>query len=183
MTDAYVAWQLAELEQQVDAYSSFLDACPWTDTAVRLRCRDLADSARKALSLGMLDEGRFFSGQLVEHAWEWRHRPGYPDVCRPEEADGRARDLVKDVLRRGDFAPIFRKQVSDLKLSIEVTYGRLIRHPDLDQCVRGGVGYVYGRATMALDLGHFAAAQRELARLRGMYEDLSMPVEGEAATA
>lgn len=183
MNDAYVAWQLALLEQQIDAFSSFLSACPWTDPAMRLTCRDLADAAREALTPETFGRARLDLNKLVDHARQWRDRPGYPGVHRPEVADALARDLVKDVLRRGDFPFLFRKQASDLKLSIDVVFRQLQRYANLDKGDGISASYVYGRATMALDLGDFVAAREELVRLEEMYKDFIERAEERAATA
>ncbi|MEJ8670594.1 hypothetical protein WKI71_25770 [Streptomyces sp. MS1.AVA.1] len=87
----------------------------------------------------------------------------------PDEADRLTRDHVKDVLRDHLTAPA-RDWLSGTKLSLDVCFFALRRVRGLDQRTREDVFYAYGRGTMALDLGHRAAAARELARLRELRE-------------
>lgn len=171
MSDTYRVWQLAKLEQQIDAYSSFLEACPWPDEQTRFSCRLAVEAARSGLARGSIDELQELLADLIYLAEDWRHRPGFPEARSAAEADRLARDRVKDHLR-AEFPVQFRDRIGSLKLSIDVTYNRLSGDSRLDRCMRDDVFYTYGRATMALDLGHVRAAEQELARLEAIYEKL-----------
>ncbi|MFE6944661.1 hypothetical protein [Streptomyces chartreusis] len=59
-----------------------------------------------------------------------------------------------------------RDWMSATRLSLDVHYQALCRARGLDRRTREDAFYVYGRGTMALDLGHRRAAEREAARLR-----------------
>ena len=169
MSDTYTVWQLARLEQRIHAYASFLEACPWPDDEARRSYLNVVDLAQAELALGNVGEVQDCLWSLVEWAEPWRTRPGFPEVRSATQADRLARDLVKDHLRP-QFPVWFRDRISSLKLSIDVTFNRLDSRSDLDRATRDELFYVYGRATMALDLGHIQAAEGELLRLKEVDE-------------
>lgn len=63
-----------------------------------------------------------------------------------------------------------RDWMSGTRLSLDVHYNALCRARGLDPRVREDAFSLYGRGTMALDLGRCGAAQREAARLRQLRE-------------
>jgi len=169
--DTYAVWRLANLEQQIDAHTSFLEACPWPDEQTRFSCRLAVEAARSGLVRGSIGELSDLLADLIYLAEAWRDRPGFPEARSASEADRLARDRVKDHLR-AEFPAQFRDRIGALKLSIDVTYNRLSCDSRLDRPTRYDVMYMYGRATMALDLGHVQAAEQELTRLKAIEKEL-----------
>lgn len=169
MSETYTVWRLARVEQRIDAYASFLESCPWPDDEARRCFRRVVDAARTALALGDIGYAQDWLADLVGLAEDWRVRPGFPEVRSAAQSDRLARDLVKDHLRL-EFPTWFRDRIGALRLSIDVTYSRLSCRSDLDRCLRDELFYMYGRATMALDLGNIQAAEEELSRLRAIDE-------------
>lgn len=75
-----------------------------------------------------------------------------------------AKELADHLLRDGWSADT-RNELAGLQLFLDVVFGALRRMRTLDAHAREDASYLYGRATMALDLGQFAVARRELLRL------------------
>lgn len=162
MPDSYDIWRLAALRRDANALAPFVAyATDDPDTArraPRLAARVFAaapadlDEAQDAV-----DTLRAWSRALTPH-------PHQPDTPRPAEADARTRDYVADIRREAldGAAPEWRFTV---KLFLSVGLRELLARP-LAPEVHEDARYLHARTTMALDLGHRAAAEAELARFQ-----------------
>lgn len=161
------AWRVAEMRQRGGALAAFVAACGDDEE----RCRAARELAVRLLASDPddLDTAQEIVRTLADWADDLADHPHHPGVPRPDEADRLTRDHVKDVLRDHLTTPA-RDWLSGTKLSLDVCFFALRRVRGLDQRTREDVFYAYGRGTMALDLGHRAAAARELARLRELRE-------------
>ncbi|MGI5377351.1 hypothetical protein ACQEV2_24535 [Streptomyces sp. CA-251387] len=161
------SWQVAALRQRGWALAAFVAAC--TDDPER--AREARKLAAQLLGPGPadLDAAHEIVRTLDEWADDLADHPHHPGEPRPDEADRQARDHVKDILR-GRLAIADRDWMSWTKLCLDADFFALRRVPGLDRQTREDVFYTYGRGTMALDLGHRAAAERERARLSRLSE-------------
>ncbi|QOV36399.1 hypothetical protein IM697_41455 [Streptomyces ferrugineus] len=155
------AWRIAELRQRGVGLAAFVAACG-EDEARALEARRLA---ALVYVTGDVDEAEGIVLTLEEWADDLAGHPHHPGVPRPDEADRLTRDHLKDVLR-AHLTPPARNWMSGTRLSLDVSFHALRRARGLDPRIREDAYYAYGRGTMALDLGHRAAAQREVERLR-----------------
>ncbi|MFD8086435.1 hypothetical protein ACFV4F_32595 [Kitasatospora sp. NPDC059722] len=155
--DMEQAWQAAELRWRCGTLAGFVAAC--TDVEGRAR-----EAARLAGEVFATDPGdvaalQAIHGVLATWADELGDHPHRPAVRRPEEADRRIRDHLKDVLRTR--LPVTaRDRLAAVQLSLDVDFDVLRRLRTLSAEEREDVFYVYGRATAALDLGHLDEAER-----------------------
>ncbi|WP_128432810.1 hypothetical protein [Streptomyces cyaneus] len=157
------AWRIAELRQRGGALAAFVAAC-CDDRERAMEARELADRLLASASVD-LDAAEDTVRTLTEWAADLAEHPYRPRAPRPDEADRLTRDHLKDVLR--DHLPTEAIDWrSGTKLSLDVYFFALRRVRGLCAQTREDVFYTYGRGTMALDLGHRAAAQREVLRLR-----------------
>jgi leucyl-tRNA synthetase len=161
--DMEQAWELADLWWRSNALSTFVAA--YTNDADRAReARQLCDQLFGADSVDLAAAEDIVS-TLDGWAWELADQVPAPAEPRPDEADRQVRDYVKDVSR--DRVPRELREWAERTQSfLDFIFKALIRGQALPAWVREDVRYVYGRATMAIDLGHRAAAERELERLR-----------------
>lgn len=157
------AWRAAELRQRGGALAAFVAACT-EDTEQAGRARELA-ARLVASDAADLEAAEDIVSTLARWAEDLADHPCHPGESRPDEADRLVRDHVKDVLR-AHLSAIERDWMSGTKLSLNVYFFALRRARGLDARTREDVFYIYGRGTTALDLGHRAAAQREVNRLR-----------------
>lgn len=160
-------WLFADLRQRGGALAAFVAAC--ADDEERARAAGELAAQLLALEPTELGAAQEIAWTLAEWADELADHPHHPGVPRPDEADRQARDHVKDILR-GHLAIADRDWMSWTKLCLDVDFFALRRVRGLDQETREDVFYTYGRGTMALDLGHRAAAEREMARLSRLSE-------------
>ncbi|GAA2449008.1 hypothetical protein [Streptomyces macrosporus] len=157
------AWRFAELLRQGSVLSAFVAACA-----------DGEERAREARELG----ARVFAADpadleavegIVETLTEWAEEladhPHRPDEPRPDEADRQVRDFLKDVLR-DELSSRARDWMSRTELALEVNFLALRGMRTPAPRTREDAFYLYGRATMALDLGYRAAAERGAESLR-----------------
>ncbi|WP_405587133.1 hypothetical protein [Streptomyces sp. NBC_01092] len=146
--------------------AAFVGACRGRDDE---RAREARELAARVCALaydgGDLEAAEDVVLTLEEWADELVDHPYHPGVPRPDEADRLTRDHLKDVLRDELTTPA-RDWMSGTQLSLDVDFNALRRTRGLDRRIREDAFYAYGRGTMALDLGHRAAARREVARLR-----------------
>ncbi|MFE4574762.1 hypothetical protein [Streptomyces chartreusis] len=162
------AWRIAELRQRGDVLAAFVAACGDGERA--RQARELAAGVcGLAYAGGDLDAAEDTVRTLEEWADDLEDHPYRPGAARPDAADRLTRDHFKDVLREALTVPA-RDWMSATRLSLDVHYQALCRAHGLDRRTREDAFYVYGRGTMALDLGHRAAAERETARLRQLRE-------------
>jgi hypothetical protein len=156
-------WEFANLRRQANYLGTFVAAC--TDDPKRAReARRLAEQAFEP------DPKSFYNlrqivRQLAEWAKELADHPHRPPNPRPDMEDRQTRDYVKDLLQENSSANK-RNELSGLQLSLDVAYDALRRMRTLDATTREDASYLYGRATMAIDLGQLTAAGRELLRLK-----------------
>jgi hypothetical protein len=159
------AWQLAELRWWSSALAAFVVAY----TADEERAREAAQIADSACSSDVegLEVVRERVQKLAVWAGELADHPHYPAESRPDEADRQVRDHLKDIVR--DHLPAeFRDWMSGTQLSLDVTFQALRDASALDPRARQDAFYLYGRATMALEVGDRETAERELERLRDL---------------
>ncbi|MFC5215679.1 hypothetical protein [Streptomyces coerulescens] len=162
------AWRIAELRQRGDVLAAFVAACGGAERA--WQARELAaEVCGLAYAGGDLDAAEDAVRTLQAWADDLADHPYRPGEPRPDAADRLTRDHFKDVLRETLTTPA-RDWMSGTRLSLDVHYQALCRARGLDPRIREDARYLYGRGTMALDLGHRAAAQREAARLRQLRE-------------
>ena len=159
------AWRVAELRQRGGVLAAFVAACCEDDGRARA-ARDLgarlaaygpADRWQAEEAVATLER---WAGDLADHPY----RPAAP---RPDEADRQTRDHFKDI-QHERLTTAARDWRSGTRLSLDVYLSQLSRVRGLDPWVREDVYYLYGRGTMALDLGDRATAARETARLRAL---------------
>ncbi|GAA1583483.1 hypothetical protein GCM10009678_77690 [Actinomadura kijaniata] len=124
--------------------------------------------ARWALTENDLDTARAGLDDLVDWADRWADHPHRPAEPRPDEADRQIRDYAKDAYPER-LSVRQRDRVGRITLFMNVGL-RALAGADLPRQVREDVFYLYGRVSMALDAGHLAAAERELARLEELRE-------------
>lgn len=161
----YDVWRRATAAKRIDVQAGYLAARCADDPAAERELENLLDAARSALTLGQLSSAELLVAELVGWAQSWPDDPLRPQDPRPAEFDRQVRDYVKDD-RREFLSRDERDSAADLQLSLDVALRSANRacagHSDhgLQDAY-----YLYGRATMALDLGHHEAARRELNRL------------------
>ncbi|MEV7434064.1 hypothetical protein [Streptomyces griseoviridis] len=167
MAGLYEIWQRAEVSRRLDVLSGFIAMCAAGDDDARRRLDQLVAGAHAALSASPPDL-LLASDHLDELVWwadtEWADHPYRPVEARPEEADRQTRDYSKD-LRRAALPVDVRDEMGRIELSLQVRFLALCRQPGVDRRMRQDVFYVAGRASMALDLGHLEAAEREIRRM------------------
>ncbi|MGW3088439.1 hypothetical protein [Streptomyces sp. NPDC001108] len=166
MPDTYRIMLDAELAKAFDVWSGYLGAETGEDPVVRERLRSALESARAAAAAGDREFARTRVADMYEEAEEARLRWA-PTAPRPREADGQARDYAKDRLR-GTMSVHRRERLDTLAILLRVGARRLLALPGLDGAVREDIDYITARASMALDLDHPVAAERELERLRAL---------------
>lgn len=155
-------WEFANLYRQANHLGTFVAAC--TDNPER------AHEARRLLEQAFASTPKSFYNlrqiviQLDEWAKELADHPHRPPNPRPDAEDRQTRDHVKDLLQE-KWSSNTRNELSGLQLSIDVAFDTL-RRMRLDATTRQDAPYLYGRATMAMDLGQFTVARRELLRLQ-----------------
>lgn len=161
------AWQVAELRQRGGALAAFVAPC--TDDAEP--AREAREMAARLLTSDAadLDAAHGIVATLAEWVDELAEYPHHPGVPRPDEADRLTRDHLKGVLR-DHLATEDRNWMSGTKLFLDVDFRALCGVRGLDPQTREDIFYTFRRGTMALDLGHRAASERELARLRALRE-------------
>ncbi|MEV7021197.1 hypothetical protein [Kitasatospora sp. NPDC093558] len=160
--DTELAWQVAELRWRCGTLAGFVASC----TDVEGRAREAARLAGEAFGAdpGDLAALQVMHDVLAGWAEELGDHPHRPTDRRPDEADRRVRDHLKDVLRT--HLPVAtRDRVAAVQLSLDVDFDVLRRLGTLSGQEREDVHYVYGRATAALDLGHVQEAERGAKRL------------------
>ncbi|MGW4083961.1 hypothetical protein ACWEGS_13090 [Streptomyces sp. NPDC004822] len=156
-------WRVAELRQRGGVLASFVAACcddgkragAARDLGARLAAYGPADRWEAEDAVATLER---WAGDLEDH-------PYHPGVPRPDESDRQTRDHYKDV-QRDRLTTAARNWRSGTRLSLDVDLSQLCRVRGLDPRVREDAYYLYGRGTMALDLGDQATAAREAARLQ-----------------
>ncbi|MFG1668179.1 hypothetical protein [Streptomyces sp. Y7] len=160
------AWRIAALRQRGVGPAAFVAACGGRDEERSRQARELATGVcTLAYDGGDLDAAEDALRTL--EAWAddlGDHHPYRPGAPRPDAADRLTRDHFKDVLREALTTPA-RDWMSGTRLSLDVHYNALCRARGLDPRVREDAFSLYGRGTMALDLG-----RREAARLRQLRE-------------
>ncbi|MQY05596.1 hypothetical protein [Actinomadura macrotermitis] len=164
------ARRLAELRRRSAALSAFVAAC----AGDRERAREAGRLAGQvfAADLADVEAAEEAAETLARWADDLREHPHRPTEPGPEEADLRMRDHLKDVVR--DHLPVeFRDWMSEARLSLEFGFRAMSRASD--PRIREKAAYIYGRGTMALELGHREAADRELERLRELEDDQRRP--------
>ncbi|MFE5188715.1 hypothetical protein [Streptomyces sp. NPDC056628] len=157
------AWRVAELRQRGGVLAAFVAACCEDGE----RARAARDLGARLAAYGPAD--RWEAEKAVATLERWadalEDHPYHPGVPRPDESDRQTRDHFKDV-QRDRLTVAARDWRAGARLSLDVYLGQLRRLRGLDPCVREDAYYLYGRGTMALDLGDRATAARETARLR-----------------
>jgi hypothetical protein len=164
--DAYGVLSDAELRKAFDVWGCYLDARTGEDEEVRGRLRSMLESARTAADEGDAAVARARVSEMYDEARR-AALPWAPPLPRPWEADDQTRDYVKDTPGH-TLPPALRDRLDLIALHLRVTGRRLRSAPGLDAATRQDVFYLMGRATLALDLAHPAAAQRELDRLTAL---------------
>ncbi|MFB6779410.1 hypothetical protein ACFCX0_18750 [Streptomyces sp. NPDC056352] len=164
MPDTYKIMLDAELSKAFDVWSGYLDAHTGEDPQVRARLRSTLESARAAAAEGDPASARALVADMHDDAREAGLLRA-PLPPRPCEADGQARDYVKDELRQ--VLPVhLREHLESIAIYLHVTGRRLQTASGLDAATRQDILYITARAGMALDLAHPTAARRELERLK-----------------
>ncbi|MDI9831918.1 hypothetical protein [Streptomyces sp. KAU_LT] len=156
-------WRVAELRQRGGVLAAFVAACCDDEK----RARAARDLGARLTAYGPADrwEAEEAVATLERWAGDLEDHPYHPGVPRPDESDRQTRDHFKDV-QRDRLTTAARNWRSGTQLSLDVYLGQLSRVRGLAPCVREDVYYLYGRGTMALDLGDRATAARVTARLR-----------------
>ncbi|MEU7576657.1 hypothetical protein AB0B50_03515 [Streptomyces sp. NPDC041068] len=166
MSEAYDVMLDAELSKAFDVWTGYLSARTGEDPEVRARLRSMLASARAAADEGDPSSARTLVADMYDEA-RAAGLPWAPTPPRPDEADRQARDYAKDELRQS--LPLaLRDRLDTIALFLRVTSRSLQDVPGLDCAARQDIRYITGRAGMALDLAHPAAAQRELERLEAV---------------
>ncbi|MEV8089094.1 hypothetical protein [Streptomyces nigra] len=156
-------WRVAELRQRGGVLAAFVAACCEDEKRARAarrlgaRLAGFAPADRTAAEEAVATLERW-ADDLADHPY----RPVDP---RPDEADRQTRDHYKDI-QHERLTVAARDWRKGARLSLDVYLSQLSRARGLDPRVLEDAYYLYGRGTMALDLGDRATAVREAGRLR-----------------
>lgn len=160
-------WLTAETRQRISTLATFVAA--FSGDEERRREAERLTERAFATDLADLEEIQEIVWTLTIWAEDLAGHPHYPTDPRIDEADRRIRDHVKDILR--DRVPHETlRWMLHTQFSLDVTFLSLRRAPTLDPRTREDAFYIYGRATVSLDLGHREAAERGLELLQELRE-------------
>ncbi|MFI6155960.1 hypothetical protein ACIBCA_25130 [Kitasatospora sp. NPDC051170] len=160
-------WRFAELRWRCGTSAGFVAAC----TGDAGRARAAAELGARAYAIAPLDLRALeaIAEELAVMERELEGHPLRPVDPAPDEFDRIIREHARDVLRT--LLPDGHQYQREYTRSSLDYHFRLLCHlPGLDPATHRDAHYLYGRATMALDLGHAAAFGRAYARLRALWE-------------
>ncbi|WP_051836699.1 hypothetical protein [Streptomyces sp. NRRL WC-3742] len=165
--DRDLVWRFAELRWRCGTSAGFVAAC----TGDARRARTAAELGTRAYAVAPLDLRALeaIAEELAVMERELDDHPLKPVDPAPDELDRIIREHARDVLR--PLLPDGHQQHWEYtRSSLDYHFRLLCGLPDLDPAAHRDAHYLYGRATMALDLGHSAAFGRAYAQLRALWE-------------
>ncbi|MFD9010488.1 hypothetical protein [Streptomyces sp. NPDC059552] len=171
MADVYYIWRLAEAAQQIDLLAGFLATRQEQGPDARRDVAGRAGAGRAAVAAGRLGEALEHVEELRERAARWAGHPHHPGEPGAAWHEARVWDYAKDMLRaepglaRADLATA-RRILGDLSH----LQRKICARPEVDAQACADAHHLAGRGAMAVELGRFGAARKELRRLRALAE-------------